>query len=234
LNFTIIIVLPCIRGLKMIEHEEFFQRFEKGFTFKQWIENMDEKFSQRTQRYYDKLYMMIVGEFKHKFADLVFGVHIAAIVEDNCWDCQFYIPVLMRLAEDNPKIKIKLFQKHEHLDWIETTNGGIKSPYVMFYSEDGFFVDKWVERPTKVYELYANLRLDHGFDENEREFYKQYRKAFLKDQESFYIAAADELTQKICRVHAIQATSKRINKKRIQEKLIAKEERSSVISAVNS
>ena len=82
----------------------------------------------------------------------------------------------------------------------------------MFYSQDGYLVDTWIERPTIVYQLYAKLRKEYGFTpENKEIFLKEYRKAFLKDQETFYRAAADELSQKICRVNAIQGTSARIN-----------------------
>jgi hypothetical protein len=153
--------------------------------------------------------MMVVAEFRTRLT-CQYRINILALVLDGCWDCQFYIPVLQRLAENNPFIDFRILRAGEHSDIHLPSNGGKKSPYVMFYSQDGYYIDNWVERPTIVYSLYANLRKDFGF-ENKDLFIKEYRKAFLKDQETFYRAAAEELSQKICRANAIQGTSKRIN-----------------------
>ena len=85
----------------------------------------------------------------------------------------------------------------------------------MFYSEDGYYIDRWVERPTEVYDLIADIRKMVGFgSESNKSFVKEYRKRFLKNQENFYRCAAEELTLKICRANAIQATSPRINERK--------------------
>ena len=195
----------------IIEGKEFFDRFSTGFNFEQWLTKLDDVTRDKVSRYYEKIFMMVVSEFREKLA-CDYTVNILALVDNRCWDCQFYIPVLVRLAENNPNIKLKLLEVKGNEDIHQTVNGGTKSPYVMFYSQDGYLVDIWVERPTAVYQLYANLRKLYGFDENNKEnFLREYRKAFLKDQESFYRDAAEELAQKICRVNAIQGTSKRIN-----------------------
>lgn len=195
----------------ILEGQEFFTRFSKGFSFAEWLTKLDDITKDKVSRYYDKIYMMIVSEFKEKLS-CDFKINILALVDNHCWDCQFYIPVLARLTENNPNIELKLHLVGENADIHQLTNGGTKSPFVMFYSVDGYLVDTWVERPTAVYQLYSDLRKVIGFDDSRKEeFLHDYRKAFLKDQEIFYRAAAEELTQKICRVNAIQGTSKRIN-----------------------
>ena len=195
----------------VIEGKEFFERFSKGITFQQWLTELEETTRDKVSRYFDKIYMMVVSEFKEKIT-CDYNVNILALVDNHCWDCQFYIPVLQRLSENTPNIELRLLNTKDSGDIHLTVNGGKKSPYVMFYSQDGYLVDTWVERPTIVYQLYANLRKTIGFDDSRKdEFLHEYRKAFLKDQETFYRAAAEELFQKICRVSAIQGTSKRIN-----------------------
>ena len=195
----------------IIEGNDFFERFEKGFSFQDWLEKLDDVTKDKVSRYYDKIYMMVVSEFKEKLS-CDYKVNILALVDNHCWDCQFYVPVLVRLAENNPNIQVKLLLVQENSDIHQTTNGGKKSPYIMFYSQDGYLVDTWIERPTIVYQLYANLRKEYGFTpENKEIFLKEYRKAFLKDQETFFRAAGDELSQIICWVNAIQGTSARIN-----------------------
>ncbi len=195
----------------IIEGKEFFERFAKGFSFQDWLEKLDNVSKDKVSRYFEKIQMIVISEFR-KNLSCDYKINILALVDSNCWDCQFYIPVLQRLSENTPNIDLRLLDIHDNTDIHLSTNGGKKSPYVMFYSTDGYLIDTWIERPTIVYQLYARLRKEYGFDDNNKEiFLKEYRKAFLKDQETFYRAAAEELTQKISRANAIQGTSKRIN-----------------------
>ncbi len=197
----------------IIEDKEFFERYSKGITFQDWLTGLDDVTKDKVSRYFEKVQMMIINEFKDRIK-ITYKVNILALVDNGCWDCQFYVPVLERLAENNANIELRLLLAKENSDIHTAVNGGKKSPFVMFYSQDGYLVDTWVERPTIVYELYANLRKEIGFDDSRKEeFLHEYRKAFLKDQESFYRAAAEELSEKISRVGAIQGTSKRINSK---------------------
>lgn len=197
-----------------IEGEQFFEIFKKGITFTDWLGTMPEDSKSKTSRYYDKIFMIVVSEYKERIQiDQKYTVNILALVDDHCWDCQFYVPVLARLAENIDNIKLKIIRSDDPIvkekKLLEKTNGGKKSPYVMFYSVDGYFIDKWVERPTIVYELYARIKREMGFDN--KNFNKEYRKTFLKNQEKFYRAAAEEFAKIICRANAIQGTSKRIN-----------------------
>lgn len=195
----------------ILEGQEFFNLFTKGITFTEWLNGLDNVTKDKVSRYYEKIYNMIVSEFKEKLS-CDFKINILALVDNHCWDCQFYIPVLSRLSESNPNIELRLLLAKDNADIHQSTNGGKKSPYIMFYSVDGYLVETWVERPTVVYQMYANLRKEIGFDDSRKdEFLHEYRKSFLKDQEDYYRAAAEEFTQKICRVSAIQGTSKRIN-----------------------
>ena len=198
------------------EGKEFFDIFNQAKTFTEWLDSLPENFQEKTRRYYDKIYMMVISEYKQRIKiDNRYKVYILVIVEDHCWDCHFYTPVLARLAENINHIELRILKPDNPLvvenKLLEKTNGGNKTPYVMFYSIDGYYIDRWVERPTLVYELYARIKRELGFDN--KDFYKEYRKQFLKDQELFYRAAAEELTKKICRANAIQGTSPRINTK---------------------
>ena len=199
----------------IVEGEDFLKIFNQALTFPKWLESIPEEYRVKTQRYYEKIYMIVVSEYKERIKiDSRYCVNILVVLDDSCWDCQFYIPVLARLSENIEKLNLKLLKTDDPLvkeyNLLETTNGGNKTPYVLFYSVDGYYIDKWVERPTIVYELYARLKRELGF--SNKEFYKEYRKEFLKNQEMFYRAAAEELAMKICRANAIQGTSNRINK----------------------
>ena len=154
----------------ILEGKDFFDRFSKGISFIDWLNGLDPVSKEKVTKYYEKIYIMIVSEFKEKL-NCDFKVNILALVDNSCWDCQFYIPVLARLTENNPNVELKLLLVKDNSDIHNPTNGGKKSPYVMFYSVDGFLVDTWVERPTIVYQLYANLRKDIGFDDSRKDEY---------------------------------------------------------------
>ena len=48
----------------IIEGNDFFERFEKGFSFQDWLEKLDDVTKDKVSRYYDKIYMMVVSDFK--------------------------------------------------------------------------------------------------------------------------------------------------------------------------
>ena len=175
----------------------------------------NEIWKQRVNRYYNKIKNIIPPEYKDRLSKLEYEVHIIVIVEDACWDSQFYVPILIHLTENNPKINVRLLNKYENIDILERTNGGNKTPYVMFLSEDGYLIDRWVERPTAAYELIAKVRKQVGYGSKNKNIYlKEYRKKFLKEQDKLFRNGAEELVLKILRTHAVQATSPRINEQK--------------------
>ena len=107
----------------IIEGNDFFERFEKGFSFQDWLEKLDDVTKDKVSRYYDKIYMMVVSEFKEKLS-CDYKVNILGIVDNLCGDCQFYVPVIVRLEENNPNIQVKLLLVQENSDIHQTTNGG--------------------------------------------------------------------------------------------------------------
>lgn len=196
-----------------IEADTFFKVFKHGFNLEDWLSTMNETYRDRTERYAKKI-SQIVPEYKEKIkVDARYKVHILALVEDHCWDCQFYTPMLSKLVEKVENVSLSLLRPTDDVvvkhKFHETTNGGLKTPFVLFYSMDGYYIDRWVERPTIVYKLYGELRQEFGWEG--KEFNIAYRKKFLKNQETYYQAAAEELVQKINRASAIQSTSRRIN-----------------------
>ena len=80
----------------------------------------------------------------------------------------------------------------------------------MFLSSDGYIVERWSERSTEQYLLYAGLRKQLGWDSPE--FIKESKKLFTHDYEKFSQATANEIIQKIRRADAILSTSPRLHK----------------------
>ncbi len=78
------------------------------------------------------------------------------------------------------------------------------------YSQDGYFIDRWIERPTLIYEYYGKLRLRLGWEN--KDFYREYRKGYLQRYKEFNEAIVDDLLDKFKRASAIMSTSPRINK----------------------
>ena len=99
----------------ILEGKEFFERFSKGVSFQEWLAGLDDTTKDKVSRYFDKIYMMVVSEFKEKII-CDYKVNILALVDNHCWDCQFYIPVLQRLAENTSNIELKLLVVQENAD----------------------------------------------------------------------------------------------------------------------
>ena len=126
----------------MIEADVFFKVFEQGFTLGDWFNTMSESYRDRTLRYVKKIEPLI-PEYTEKIKVYPrFKVNVLALVEDHCWDCQFYTSVIAKLIEQSDNVSLSLLRPTDDIaiehKLHETTNGGLKTPFVLFYSVDGY------------------------------------------------------------------------------------------------
>jgi len=127
-----------------------------------------------------------------------------------CWDSQTNVPLIVHLADQNPKLNLKIFNKDKYPFLVDKINGGEKVPQLLLYTKDFYYLDRWVERSTPGYKLYANLRKEYGWkEENKSEFVKQYRKEFLRQQKSLERAVLEEIHMLLQRADEIQKSTSR-------------------------
>lgn len=185
-------------------------------TYQEFLENIEDPEKRDKFERYHKRSEFIVGEARERLGDLFdYQTKLLVISTDWCWDSQFYLPIIAHIAEASDKVEVRILLKEKNIDLLKKTNGGQKVPYVLIYSQDGYHIDTWVERPAGVYVLVAKLRQQFGFSsETKDEYYKEYKKLFLKDAKHFNLEAMNELVDRIIKANAIQGTSPRINASR--------------------
>ena len=92
-------------------------------------------------------------------------------------------------------------------------NNGEKIPQVLIFTKDFYYLDRWVERSTITYQLYAKLRKQFGWtEETKDEFLKQYRKEFLQNQQSIEQSVIDEIRTLVKRADAVSSATSRFSK----------------------
>ena len=202
--------------MKILEGQEFFDAFNSsGLTFDTWLAKIEKSENREKLQNHSGESQFLRDELKNQLKNLKYKTYIMAIVADWCGDCQTYSPVLAHVAQSSPQIEMTFFIKEQNMELLKKINGGEKIPYTLFYSQDGYHIETWVERPTSTYQLMSQCRESFGFsDDIAPKFYEEYRTKFSENKKKYYNDAADEIVQKIIRSDAIQGTSKRINMKK--------------------
>jgi hypothetical protein len=119
----------------------------------------------------------------------------------------------VKLADQNPNINLKIFNKDHYPFLVDRINGGEKVPQVLIFSKDFRYLDRWVERSTAGYQLYGEVRKEYGWNESvSDQFLKEYRKRFLKQQKDLEIGLIQEIRTLLTRADAIQAATGRFFK----------------------
>jgi hypothetical protein len=164
--------------------------FQTGQSFEDFVKEGTPDEQKRSQRYYDKSAKDISPE-EYKI-DLVFPVNIVIAATTWCWDSQTNVPILVRIAEHNPKINLTIFNKDRFPFIIDRINNGEKVPQALIYSKDFYYLDRWVERTTYAYKLFAEVYEELGWDkEKKNEFIKEYRKRYLKQHKEINLAVIE-------------------------------------------
>ena len=183
--------------------------FLSGKSFDEFLKEGKEDEINRTQLYYSK----IENNFSHEdfYVELEHPVNLMLIATNWCWDSQTNVPLIVQLAKNNPDISLRIFNKDHYPFLADRINRGEKVPQLLFYTKDFYYLDRWVERSTAGYKLYADLREQHGWKEEDNpDFIKHYKKEFLRQQKSLERVALDEIQSLLRRVDQIQRATRRL------------------------
>jgi hypothetical protein len=84
-------------------------------------------------------------------------VHVVAIAEDWCGDVVRHVPVLQRMAEAGPRLKVRFVTRQQHPDVFARflTNGGEAIPKFVFLSDRFVECGNWGPMPECCRELIA-------------------------------------------------------------------------------
>ena len=193
-----------------MEFNNFAKYFELGLNYEQYfdkIENSDHK--SKYKSYYER-FNLSNDHKSYLENDIENKINILIIGAEWCGDCQVNVPIIQHIVQNSKNLSLRILIKENYSHLVLKTNGGLHIPYVMFLSSDGYIVERWSERSTEQYLLYAGLRKQLGWDSPE--FIKESKKLFTHDYEKFSQATTNEIIQKIRRADAILSTSQRLHK----------------------
>lgn len=188
------------------------QFFDSGKSFEEFLDDATEDEAKRFALYYKK-----VGKFfplESLRIDTDYEINLVVAATTWCWDSQTNVPILVHIANNSPNINLRIFNKDNLPFLVSKINNGEKVPQVLVYTKDFYYLDRWVERSTKTYALYAEIRKKIGWkEETENEFVREYRKAFLRIQKELGQSVIDEITVLLKRASLISASTSRFAKK---------------------
>jgi thiol-disulfide isomerase/thioredoxin len=125
------------------------EQFAQGMTAEEWLE---QKVEANRERFLDN-----IRANTFSFDDRQFftnhPVSIAAFGEDWCTDVVQFMPVAIKLAEEVPAVKLRIFERDDNLDLMEPyfKEGKYHSiPTFVVYDEDWNELGHFIERPEAV------------------------------------------------------------------------------------
>jgi hypothetical protein len=130
--------------------------FESGKTYADWIglreepENCDRMEALRAE-------IAIEPHVVGFLSGLARPVHVVAIAEDWCGDVVRHVPVLRRLEEQAPQLRVRFVSREQHPDVFVRflTNGGEAIPKFVFLSDQFVECGSWGPMPEACRELVA-------------------------------------------------------------------------------
>ncbi|MFH0793396.1 MAG: thioredoxin family protein [bacterium] len=130
--------------------------FERGKRYEQWIaqgENGENRKKMEGARWNFSIEPDVEGLLR----SLPRPVHVAAIGEDWCGDVVRHVPVLQRMADAAPNLKVRYFSREDAREFFVRflTNGGEAIPKFIFLSEKFIECGNWGPMPEKCREIIA-------------------------------------------------------------------------------
>ena len=102
------------------------------------------------------------------------------LTEGWCGDAAQNIPVIHKIAAENPNINFKLVLRDENLELMDAflTNGGRSIPKLIVLNEEKEVINTWGPRPTTATQMVADYKakngsLDAEFKENLQVWYNK-------------------------------------------------------------
>jgi len=106
---------------------------------------------------------------------------LIAIAEDWCADSSNLLPIFARLAEDSPRIDLRIVKRDEHPELIDMylTDGSRAIPIVVIMDEAFRPVGRWGPRPVELREIVT--REKRAGERPDSEIYKDVRRWYARD-----------------------------------------------------
>lgn len=130
--------------------------FESGLDYADWLAAA-ESTEQRDKLVTQHQALMLEPSVAAFLAALPRPVHVVAIAEDWCGDVVRHSPVLQRMAEAGPNLRVRIVSREQHPEVFLRflTNGGEAIPKFIFLSDTFVECGSWGPMPESCRELIA-------------------------------------------------------------------------------
>lgn len=104
------------------------------------------------------------------------------LTEGWCGDAAQNLPVIHKIAEENPNINLKLVLRDENVELMDEflTNGGRSIPKLIALDKENEVISTWGPRPTTATKMVADYKNEHG--SLDAEFKKDLQVWYNKDK----------------------------------------------------
>ena len=144
----------------MKKQDSFNKLFENGISYEEYIKE-SKKYREKMnnslligQKVVQKLSYDQISRMNEK-------LHVLCIAENWCIDCANGVPIIAMLADMNPNWDFLVVSRdhfRKEFETFYTTAGRKKIPVIIFADEDGDEIMRWIEKPTRSYQLLGILR----------------------------------------------------------------------------
>ncbi len=127
--------------------------FSTGMSFDEFVNTDTSTYKEKTLEVLN--FISFEEEYIERIKSIERIINILVCAEMWCPDCMINVPVLEKIKEHNPNIKISIVKKegNEAFFGKYTHNGVVKIPTFVFYDENFKELGSFVEHPKKVTEI---------------------------------------------------------------------------------
>ena len=124
--------------------------FEKGITFKEFVNGDSNSYREKTLEIYNKIDFH--EENYRRIKEIKEKINILICAEIWCPDCMINVPVLEKMKEANENISISIVGKEGNEEYFQYFNeeGVLKIPTFVFLDEKFNVLGSFIERPSIV------------------------------------------------------------------------------------
>lgn len=159
-----------------IDHRPY---WEDGYTFGEYLEEEVEENEELWRGVYEK--HSTPGWAVERLEEIGGRWRLIAITEDWCGDASNTVPVVARLAEDSPRVELRVVERDANTELMDQylTDGSRSIPVVVILNEDLEPAGHWGPRPEELQEFVISEK-GKG-DRPVDEIYRDTRKWYARD-----------------------------------------------------
>ncbi len=146
--------------IRMKKREIFNKLFENGISYQNYV-NRSVNYQEKMEANYTAAQKAAQKLSRDQINQMNQKLHVLCIAENWCIDCANGVPIIAVIANLMTNWDFRIISRDEWkegFDAFYTTAGRRKIPVIIFADDDGDEIMRWIERPTRSYQLLGKLK----------------------------------------------------------------------------